>query len=277
MNDSLPCLDLLEATPAILRGLMSEISEEDARWKPAEDRFSIAEVLSHLSHSEGYCYRPRVDRFLSEEMPSSSPTTRRCTSRSTRTRIRRRTSRTSRTSGTPTSNCCGGCRRKRGIGRRCTAPRARSPCRRCCTNGRCTIWAHPANRGAGAGAQVPGRRGPVGRGIQPETMSIRTPLVVLLWAASLHAQEAPLTDHHQHLFSPALTAVMSPPPPAPPTPSVTAKDLVGLSTRPGSSAPSCSRPPTSSNSRPGKSNRPRTGSGRKTTGRVSSWRHIKIV
>jgi hypothetical protein len=67
MNDSLPCLDLLEATPAILRGLMSEISEEDARWKPAEDRFSIAEVLSHLSHSEGHCYRSRVDRFLSED------------------------------------------------------------------------------------------------------------------------------------------------------------------------------------------------------------------
>ena len=69
MNDSLPCLDLLEATPAILRGLMSEISEEDSRWKPAEDRFSIAEVLSHLAHSEGHCYRPRVDRFLREEMP----------------------------------------------------------------------------------------------------------------------------------------------------------------------------------------------------------------
>jgi hypothetical protein len=69
MDDSLPCLDLLEATPAILRGLMAEISEEDARWKPAPDRFSIAEVLSHLSHSEGHCYRPRVERFLSEEMP----------------------------------------------------------------------------------------------------------------------------------------------------------------------------------------------------------------
>ncbi len=73
MNDSLPCLDLLEATPAILRGLMSEISEEDARWKPAEDRFSIAEVLCHLSHSEGHCYRTRVDRFLSEEMPELEP------------------------------------------------------------------------------------------------------------------------------------------------------------------------------------------------------------
>ncbi len=69
MNDNLPCLQLLEATPAILRGLLSEISEEDARWKPAEDRFSIAEVLSHLSHSEDHCYRARVDLFLSQQMP----------------------------------------------------------------------------------------------------------------------------------------------------------------------------------------------------------------
>jgi len=73
MNDVLPCLDLLEATPAILRGLMAEISEEDARWKPAADRFSIAEVLSHLSHSEGHCYRERLDRFLAEERPEIEP------------------------------------------------------------------------------------------------------------------------------------------------------------------------------------------------------------
>lgn len=73
MNDDLPCLDLLEATPAILRGLMTEISEEDARWKPAPDRFSIAEVLAHLSHSEGHCYRARVDKFLAEEMPELEP------------------------------------------------------------------------------------------------------------------------------------------------------------------------------------------------------------
>jgi hypothetical protein len=69
MTHELPCLDLLEATPAILRGLMSDISDEDARWKPAPDRFSIAEVLAHLSHSEGHCYRERVDRFLNEERP----------------------------------------------------------------------------------------------------------------------------------------------------------------------------------------------------------------
>ncbi len=73
MNDELPCLDLLEATPAIIRGLISEISDEDARWKPAPDRFSIAEVLAHILHSESHCYRARVDRFLAEEMPELEP------------------------------------------------------------------------------------------------------------------------------------------------------------------------------------------------------------
>ncbi len=68
-QDGLPCLHLLEATPAILRGLTAEISDEDARWKPAPDRFSIAEVLAHLSHSESHCYGARVGRFLAEEMP----------------------------------------------------------------------------------------------------------------------------------------------------------------------------------------------------------------
>ena len=72
-DEGLPCLELLDSTPDILRGLMSELTEEDARWKPAEDRFSIAEVLAHLSHSEGHCYRMRLDRFLSEERPEFEP------------------------------------------------------------------------------------------------------------------------------------------------------------------------------------------------------------
>ena len=68
-NTKLPCLGLLAATPAILRGLMAEIGGEDARWKPADDRFSISEVLSHLAHSEWHCYRARLDRFLAEDRP----------------------------------------------------------------------------------------------------------------------------------------------------------------------------------------------------------------
>ena len=72
-DERLDCLDLLEEAPGILRSLMRELSHEDAAWKPAPDRFSVAEVLVHLSHSEGHCYRPRLDRFLKEEMPEFEP------------------------------------------------------------------------------------------------------------------------------------------------------------------------------------------------------------
>ncbi len=68
-HDGLDCLDQLEETPVILRGLMRELSPDDAQWKPASDRFSVAEVLAHLAHSETHCYRMRVDRFLNEELP----------------------------------------------------------------------------------------------------------------------------------------------------------------------------------------------------------------
>jgi hypothetical protein len=68
-ENGLPCLDLLEATPEILRGLMTELTEDDVRWKPTPDRFSVAEVLAHLSHSEGHCYRMRLDRFMAETRP----------------------------------------------------------------------------------------------------------------------------------------------------------------------------------------------------------------
>jgi len=38
-ENRLPCLDLLEATPGILHGLMTELTEEDAGWKPAPARW----------------------------------------------------------------------------------------------------------------------------------------------------------------------------------------------------------------------------------------------
>ncbi len=72
-DDELPCLEMLEATPEILRGLMCELSDDDTRWKPSADRFSVAEALAHLSHSEGHCYRARLDRFMAEEMPEFEP------------------------------------------------------------------------------------------------------------------------------------------------------------------------------------------------------------
>ena len=72
-DNGLPCLDLLKVTPEVLRGLMAELTEADARWKPAPDRFSVAEVLAHLSHSEGHCYRMRLDRFMAETRPVFEP------------------------------------------------------------------------------------------------------------------------------------------------------------------------------------------------------------
>ena len=49
-----------------------------------------------------------------------------------------------------------------------------------------------------------------------------------LSASLAYAQDAPLADHHQHLFSPALTALISPAPPATPITPITADDLIAL-------------------------------------------------
>jgi hypothetical protein len=69
----LPGLGQLEATPEILRLLMEGLSEEDTNWKPAPERFSIAEVLEHLSHAEGHCFRARVERMVDEDNPALEP------------------------------------------------------------------------------------------------------------------------------------------------------------------------------------------------------------
>jgi len=61
-------IDHLAVTPEILRLLMGGISDEDAQWKPAPDRWSIAEVLEHLSHLEGR-FRVRIDTMMAEDNP----------------------------------------------------------------------------------------------------------------------------------------------------------------------------------------------------------------
>ena len=67
---SLPGLGQLEATAEILRMLMEELSVEDTQWKPAPDRFSIAEALEHLSHAEGHCFRERLERMVEGDDPA---------------------------------------------------------------------------------------------------------------------------------------------------------------------------------------------------------------
>ena len=53
--------------------------------------------------------------------------------------------------------------------------------------------------------------------------------VIVMIGASMPAYgQAPMADHHQHLFSPALAALISPAPPAAPVVPITAADLITL-------------------------------------------------
>jgi len=68
-----PALDHLAATPDIMRALLTGISDDQAYWKPTPDRYSIAELLEHLSHVEAYCFRVRLDQALAEDNPEVEP------------------------------------------------------------------------------------------------------------------------------------------------------------------------------------------------------------
>lgn len=61
-------ISLLEKTPKILETLLGEVSEDTLAWKPAVDRWSIAEVLAHLLEIERV-YSQRAERFLGEDSP----------------------------------------------------------------------------------------------------------------------------------------------------------------------------------------------------------------
>jgi hypothetical protein len=65
----LPGIGTLEATPEILRGLLASVTEEQTSWKPAPDRWSIAEILEHMSHVEGHGFRARAERMVNEDNP----------------------------------------------------------------------------------------------------------------------------------------------------------------------------------------------------------------
>src|SRR5579859_6542546 len=68
-----PALDQVGATPEILRILMASVTDEIAVKKPGPGRWSLAEVLEHLSHVEGHVFRARVDLILAQEGAEVEP------------------------------------------------------------------------------------------------------------------------------------------------------------------------------------------------------------
>jgi uncharacterized damage-inducible protein DinB len=63
-----PSVSLLEKTPAILELLCRDLPEDTLQWKPAPERWSIAEVLAHLLDIERL-YAERVKRIVVDENP----------------------------------------------------------------------------------------------------------------------------------------------------------------------------------------------------------------
>ncbi len=66
----LPAIDQLASTPDLLRIVLDGVTDEEATWKPAPDRWSIAEILEHLSHVEGYGFRNRIEQIVDEDSPT---------------------------------------------------------------------------------------------------------------------------------------------------------------------------------------------------------------
>jgi DinB superfamily len=63
-----PALLLLEKTPILLETMLRDLPEDLLRWKPAPERWSIAEVLGHLADLE-LLYADRTRRIVTEENP----------------------------------------------------------------------------------------------------------------------------------------------------------------------------------------------------------------
>ncbi|HEX8871772.1 MAG TPA: DinB family protein [Candidatus Acidoferrum sp.] len=61
-------ISLLEKTPALLELLLRDVPAEILQWKPATDRWSIAEVLAHMTVIEKL-YEQRARRIVTENAP----------------------------------------------------------------------------------------------------------------------------------------------------------------------------------------------------------------
>jgi DinB superfamily len=65
-------ISLLEKTPTILEILLRDLPPDLLEWKPAADRWSIVEVLAHLTVIERL-YQQRAKSIVLEQSPALSP------------------------------------------------------------------------------------------------------------------------------------------------------------------------------------------------------------
>jgi hypothetical protein len=65
-------VSLLEKTPGLLELLLRDVSQELLQWKPAPERWSIAEVLAHMAVIE-QLYEQRARRIVLDDSPVLPP------------------------------------------------------------------------------------------------------------------------------------------------------------------------------------------------------------
>lgn len=66
----------LRANGRVIEALVTDVDDEEARWRPADDQWSVVEVVNHLADEEVRDFRTRLDCTLhrpSEGWPPIDP------------------------------------------------------------------------------------------------------------------------------------------------------------------------------------------------------------
>nr|AIA13471.1 DinB superfamily [uncultured bacterium] len=67
------CINRLSGNASVFEGLTRQVSDEQARWKPSPDKWSILEVVNHLDDEERDDFRFRLDSVLRDPEKSWPP------------------------------------------------------------------------------------------------------------------------------------------------------------------------------------------------------------
>jgi hypothetical protein len=71
-SSNLPGISLLEQTPIIIEKILLDVPDSTLGWKPAMDRWSISEVLAHMTETD-QIFRERIRRIAQENTPAIEP------------------------------------------------------------------------------------------------------------------------------------------------------------------------------------------------------------
>ncbi len=74
-SSNLPGISLLEQTPIIIEKILLDVPDATLGWKPAMDRWSISEVLAHMTEYD-QIFRERIRKIAQENNPAIDPMTR---------------------------------------------------------------------------------------------------------------------------------------------------------------------------------------------------------